>query len=100
MAINIPGLNGLNGINDPQQQQRLLEYLDIFENAQNAFTDALETWRGAFDGVADQPTSPWSLEPLPPRELVETTFGFVERVVASQKQLAIAFLEAAVPEAA
>jgi hypothetical protein len=97
MAINMPGMNGMN---DAQQQQQYLEYLDIFENAQNAFADALQSWRGAFDGVADQPTSPWSLEPLPPRELVETTFGFVERLVAAQKQLAIAFIETAVPEAA
>jgi hypothetical protein len=97
MAINMPGMNGMN---DAQQQQQYLEYLDMIENAQNVFSEALQSWRSAFDGMADQPASPWSLQPVPPREFIETTFGLVERLVAAQKQLAIAFVETATPEAA
>jgi hypothetical protein len=80
--------------------QQYLNYLDVMKNAQQAFTDALQSWGGAFDGVIGQPASTWPPEPIEPRELVETTFGFVERFVAAQKQLAIALVEPAVAEPA
>ena len=80
--------------------QQYLNYLDVMKNAQQAFADTLQSWGSAFDGVIGQPASSWPPEPIEPRELVETTFGFVERFVAAQKQLAIALVEPAVTEPA
>jgi hypothetical protein len=90
----------VNLTNAQDAQQQYLDYLDNMKSAQQALTDVLQSWRGAFDGAADQPTPLWSLEPVQPKELVETTFGFVERMVAAQKQLAIAFVDVGVSEAA
>jgi hypothetical protein len=75
--------------------QQYTEYFDNMKNAQKALADVLQSWR---DGVADQPGSLWSREPVPPKELVENTFGFVERLVAAQKQIAIAFVETGAAE--
>jgi hypothetical protein len=88
----------LTGMHDAQQQY--LDYLDVMKNGQKALADALQSWGGAFEDVVGQPASLWSLEPVPPRELVETTFGFVERLLAAQKQLAIALVDTAVSEVA
>jgi hypothetical protein len=78
--------------------QQYLNYLDVMKNAQQAFADALQSWGGAFDGVIGQPATTWPPEPVQPRELVENTFGFVERLVAAQKQLAMALVETAASE--
>jgi hypothetical protein len=87
------------GMQDAKQQY--LDYLDdVMQNSQKALADAFESWRGAFDGGAGVPATLRPLEPVPPRELVETTFGFVERLLAAQKQLAIAFVDTEVFEAA
>jgi hypothetical protein len=91
MTMNMTGLHDV--------QEQYLDYLDIMMNAQKALTDAFQSWSGAFDGVVGQPASSWSLEPVPPRELVETTFGLVERLLAAQKQLAIALVDTAAYEA-
>ncbi|MDX6424814.1 MAG: hypothetical protein QOD52_219 [Gaiellaceae bacterium] len=82
-------------LTDMYDAQQYTEYFDNMKNAQKAIADVLQSWR---DGVADQPASLWSREPVPPKELVENTFGFVERLVAAQKQLAIAFVETGVAE--
>jgi hypothetical protein len=76
----------------PEQYQ---DYLDGMKTAQKAFADALQSWGGAFDGVVGQPASAWPPEAVAPKELIETTFGFVERLLAAQKQLAIAFVDSA-----
>lgn len=81
-------------------QQQYQDYIDVMKNAQQAFADALQSWGGAFDGVLGQPASSWPPEPVPPRELVETTFGFAERLLAAQKQLAIALLDTALTDPA
>jgi hypothetical protein len=83
--------SNMTGMHDVQQQY--LDYLDIMMNAQQALADAFESFGGAFDGVVGLPASLHSLEPVPPREFVETTFGFVERLLAAQKQLAIALVD-------
>ncbi|MCW2963211.1 MAG: hypothetical protein JWO17_463 [Actinomycetia bacterium] len=88
----------MTGMHDAQQQY--LDYLDMMKNAQEAFADAVQSWGGAFDGGVGQPGSSWFLEPVPPRELVETTFGLFERLLDAQKQLAIAFVDAAGADAA
>jgi hypothetical protein len=85
MTINMPGMF--------DAQQQYLDYLDTMKNAQHALADAVQSWGGAFDGVVGQPTSSWSLEPVPPKELVETTFGLIERLLAAQKQIAIALID-------
>ncbi|HEX4679826.1 MAG TPA: hypothetical protein VH210_11570 [Gaiellaceae bacterium] len=89
MSFNLMDMN--------EAQQQFLDFLDTMKNAQQTFADAVESWGGAFD--VGQSASSWSLEPLPPRELVETTFDLVERLLAAQKQLAIALVDATGAEA-
>jgi hypothetical protein len=81
-------------------QEQYQDYLDGMKSAQKAFADALQSWGGAFDGGVGQPASSWPLEPVAPKELIETTFGFVERLLAAQKQLAIALVEKTLSEPA
>jgi hypothetical protein len=80
-------------------QQQYVDYLEVMKNAQKALADALQSWGGAFDDVVGQPAT-WPPEPVAPRELVETTFGFAERLLAAQKQLAITLLDLSVSEPA
>jgi hypothetical protein len=89
--------SNMNGMYDVQQQY--LDYLDIMMNARQTLADALESWGGAFGGVG-QPGSLRTLEPVAPRELVETTFGFVERLLSAQKQLAMALVDTTTHDAA
>ncbi|HEV7639302.1 MAG TPA: hypothetical protein VGO39_00360 [Gaiellaceae bacterium] len=86
-----------SNVTDMYDAQQYLDYVDNMKSAQKAFADALQSWR---DGASEQPASLWSREAVPPREIVETTFGFVERLVAAQKQFAIAFVDTRVSEAA
>ena len=90
--------SNMNGMYDVQQQY--LDYLDIMMNARQTLAEALESWGGAFDGMVGQPASLRALDPVPPRELVETTFGFVERLLSAQKQLAIALVDTTTHDAA
>jgi hypothetical protein len=80
--------------------EQYLNYLDVMKNAQQAFTEAFQSLGGAFDGGKSQPASTWPPEPVQPREFVENTFGFVERLVAAQKQLAMALVDPAVSDPA
>jgi hypothetical protein len=91
MSMDMPGME--------DAQQLYLDYLDTMQNAQQALVDAVQSWGGAFDGIGGQPASSWSLEPVPPREFVEMTFGLVERLLAAQKQLAFALIDTAGAEA-
>jgi hypothetical protein len=72
-------------------QQRYLEYFDSIKDRQSEITEALEFWKSEFDGaVANQ-----GRVSLEPKELVESTFEFVERLIAAQKKLAFALVESA-----
>jgi hypothetical protein len=88
MTISLPSMR--------DAQQRYLEYLDVIKDGQKGMVDALELWGSAFDDAIAGPPGRIPLEPLPPKELVETTFDFIERLVAAQKQLAFALVESAV----
>jgi hypothetical protein len=81
-------------------QQQYVDYLEVMKNAQKALADALQSWGGAFDDVVGQPAASWPPEAVAPRELVETTFDFAERLLAAQKQLAITLLDLSVSEPA
>jgi hypothetical protein len=81
-------------------QQKYQDYLDMMKNAQQAFAEALQSLGGTFDDFVGQPASSWSLEPVPPRERVEKTFGYAERLLAAQKKLAIALVDTDVSEPA
>jgi hypothetical protein len=88
MTISLPSMD--------DAQQRYLEYLDIIKDGQKGIADALEFWGSAFDEVNAGPPGRLPLQVLPPKEFVETTFEFIERMVAAQKQLAFALVESTV----
>jgi hypothetical protein len=81
-------------------QKQYLEYLDALKGGQKAMVDAVEFWSNAFESSASRPAPRLSPEQLPaPRELVENAFSFAERLVAAQKEFALALVDAAALEA-
>jgi hypothetical protein len=86
--------NSLKSLRDAQQ--RYLDYLDTIKEGQKGFTEALEFWGNAFGESNGTPSARLPLEPLPPKQLVETSFDFIERMIAAQKQFAFALVESAV----
>ncbi|MDX6465143.1 MAG: hypothetical protein QOI27_183 [Gaiellaceae bacterium] len=74
-------------------QQRYLEYLDVMKEGQKGIADALGLW-GTFDpSTAGKSPMLTPVEPLEPKELVATTFDYIEKLLAAQKQLAYALVE-------
>jgi hypothetical protein len=78
-------------------QKQYLDYLDALKDGQKAVIDAVEFWSSAFD--ASRPSSRNMSDSLPanlpaPKELVESAFGFAERLVAAQKEFALALVDA------
>jgi hypothetical protein len=78
-------------------QKQYLEYLDALKDGQKAVIDAVEFWSSAFD--ATRPSSRRTSENVPsnlppPKEFVESAFSFAERMVAAQKEFALALIDA------
>ena len=62
-------------------------------DGQKALIDALEFWSDAFGGGLGKTTTRGFLEPFaPPTSFVEAAFGLAERMIATQKQLALALV--------
>jgi hypothetical protein len=80
-------------------QKQYLEYLDALKDGQKAVIDAVEFWSSAFDTSVARPSSRRVPDNLPaPKELVESAFSFAERLVAAQKEFALALVDAASAE--
>ena len=77
-------------------QTRYLNYVDMVKDGQKAVVDAVELWTSAFDEALGKPAGRLPLEPLAPKELVETGFDLVERVIAAQKKVVFALFDIAV----
>jgi hypothetical protein len=85
---------GSTNVLDAQRQ-----YLDALKWGQKAVTEAVEFWSGAYEGSTLGSGLPQSADWLPaPAELVEGAFAFLESLIAGQKELALAFVEAAAAE--
>lgn len=81
-------------------QTQYLEYLDALKDGQKAVIDAVEFWSNAFESSVGKPPKRRTPEQVPSsRELVESAFDFAERVVAAQKEVALALVDAASFEA-
>jgi hypothetical protein len=90
----------ISGTNARDAQKQYLQYLEALKDGQKAVIDAVEFWSNAFDGSVPRPTGLRTPEGLPTsRELVEGAFGFAERVVAAQKEFALALVDAAALQA-
>jgi hypothetical protein len=77
-------------------QKQYLEYLDALKDGQKAVIDAVEFWSNAFESSVGKPATRRSPEQLPSsREVVEGAFGLAERLVAAQKEFALALVDAA-----
>jgi hypothetical protein len=85
---------GPTNVRDAQKQY--LEYLDALKDGQKAVIDAVEFWSNAFESSVGKPAMHRSPEQLAsPRDLVEGAFNFAERLVAAQKEFALALVDAA-----
>jgi hypothetical protein len=81
-------------------QKQYLEYLDALKDGQKAVIDAVEFWSNAFESsTGTSPLRRPGAPVTPSRELVEGAFSFAERVVAAQKEFALALVDAASVEA-
>jgi hypothetical protein len=81
-------------------QKQYLEYLDALKDGQKAVIDAVEFWSNAFESSAvASPIRRSSAKITPSREIVEGAFSFTERVIAAQKEFALALVDAASVEA-
>jgi hypothetical protein len=77
-------------------QKQYMQYLDALKDGQKAVIDAVEFWSTAFESSVARPGVRRSPEQVPaPKELVESAFGFAERLVAAQKEFALALVDAA-----
>jgi hypothetical protein len=79
-------------------QKQYLEYLDALKDGQKAVIDAVEFWSNAFEGTVGKPAMRRSPELPSSREVVEGAFSFAERLVAAQKEFALALVDAAAVE--
>ena len=74
------------------------QYLETLKQGQKAVIDAVGLWAKSVEGYTAKAEAIPNAEQLPtPKEYVETTFSFVEKVIATQKELALAVLDAASP---
>jgi hypothetical protein len=88
-------LMSISTMNMRDAQKQYLQYLEALKDGQKAVVDAVEFWSNAFDGAVPRPTGIRTPEALPSsRELVEGAFGFAERLVAAQKEFALALVDA------
>jgi hypothetical protein len=75
-------------------QQKYLEYLDVMKEGQKGIADALGFWGTTLDpSAAGKSPMLTPIEPLEPKELVATTFDYIEKVLAAHKELAYALVE-------
>ena len=75
------------------------QYVEAVKRSQKAVIDAVELWSRVLDAAPATPSALLSPEPVSsPRALVEGGFTLAERMIATQKELALAFVDAATPD--
>lgn len=67
------------------------------EAGQKAVVDYVRAWAETVETTFSRLPELATAEPLKPSQLLETTLGFTERVVASQREFASRLFEAALP---
>lgn len=81
-------------------QNQYMDYLEALKDGQKAVVDAVEFWSSAFESSVSKPGTRFSPDQvLGPKEFVETAFSFAERLVAAQKEFALALVDAAAIDA-
>jgi hypothetical protein len=88
---------GPTNVRDAQKQY--LEYLEALKDGQKAVIDAVEFWSSAFESSVPRAGRQGAGALPSPRELVESAFTFSERLIAAQKEFALALVDAAAREA-
>jgi hypothetical protein len=64
---------------------------------QKAVIDSVKTWADIVETVYAKFPDLMTAEPMKPSQLMETTLGFTEKVVSSQKDFVAKLVEAAMP---
>jgi len=74
------------------------QILDTVKQGQEAIVKAVRTWADASKNlIPDLPPLPFSDQLPNVSEIVETSFAFADKLIASQREFASAILEAAKP---
>ena len=64
---------------------------------QKAVIDSVKSWADIVETVYSKLPDLMTAEPMKPSQMMETTIGFTEKVVASQKEFVTKLMEAAMP---
>ena len=82
-----------NTLSDVQEQT-----LKVVRQSQQAVVDAVRTWAEAVEtAIPELPALPYSDQLPTAREVVDTSFGFAEQILAAQHEFAQNILSAAAP---
>jgi hypothetical protein len=79
-------------------EQAEQQFLEAVRQSQQAVVDAVGSWAKGFESLsASYPPVPEDYEPPTPEQVVERSFDFAEKLLASQREFARNVLAAAAP---